>query len=170
MSAFPQHLEAPGPVFTYPFAASVLTTNTDVFSLTAPANSRVVIREIRLGQYSDFGDAQAELLSLIMMTGSTALGSTATLSGRNVKRYTGHPTFTTVVTGPSTTLASTTSAVLTFADTWNVAAPYLYMPAWADRPVLGLGQTWVLRMSAPNDALTVNGTLVLQEVGQGAAA
>lgn len=172
MPSFPQHLEPSGPVYTCPFSATALTTNPyDLWCVTSPSNSRVAIREIRLSQYSDAGDAQAELLSLSILTGSTSISSGGTvISPVNVKRFSGNVSAGSSVTGPSTTLASSTSATLVMADCWNVQAPYLYMPAWADRIVLGLSQRAVIRITAPNDALTVNGTLVLQELGQGLGA
>jgi hypothetical protein len=39
--------------------------------LVAPSNSRVAIRAISFGQYSDAGDAQAEMLSVLLMRGHT---------------------------------------------------------------------------------------------------
>jgi len=162
-----QFLEASGPVYTVPFSATVLTTNPiDLFCVTASTESRVVIREIRLGQYSEFGDAQAELLSLEMMTGSTTPSSGTAITPRNVAGHSGAPTAVSAVVGPSTTLASTTSAALDWADTWNVAAGLLYAPVPAERKIVAAGDTWVLRMSAPADALTLNGTLLIQEIGR----
>lgn len=172
MSAFPQHLEPSGPVYTCPFSATALSSNPyDIFCVTAPSNSRVAIREVRLAQYSDFGDAQAELISLSILTGSTSISSGGpVITPVNVRRWSQNTSAGSSVTGPSTTLASTTSATLVLADCWNVAAPYLYQPAWADRVILGLSQRALIRITAPNDALTVNGTLVLQEIGQGVGA
>ena len=161
--------EPGGPIFTYPFSATALSTtgNTDLWCVTAPSAARLAIREIRLGQYSDFGDAQAELLSLLYWTGSTAIGGGTAITGQNYKRYTGAATAASSVTGPSTTLASTTSAAVVIADVWNVAAPYLYIPKPDERIILGIGQRFNLRISTPNDPLTLNGTLVLQDLGAG---
>lgn len=160
-------LEPSGPVYTAPFSAQALTTNDqDLFCLTASSSSRVVIREIRLGQYTEFGDAQAELLSLTMMVGSTASSSGTAITPLNVKRHTGAPTADSSVVGPSTTLASTTSSDVHWADTWNVAAGLLYSPLPPERLVVQPGEIFNLRMSAPADAMTLNGTLVFQEIGK----
>lgn len=156
-----------GPVYTAPFSAIALTTNAhDLWCLTASSSSRVVVREIRIGQYTEFGDAQAELLSLTVLTGSTAPSSGTAITPRNVQGHTGAPSADSSVIGPSATLASTTSAVARFADAWNVAAGYLYAPLPAERLVLNPSQCMVIRMTAPNDALTMNGTLVFQEIGK----
>jgi len=160
-------LEPSGPVFTAPFSAQTLTTNDqDLFCLTASTDSRVVIREIRLGQYTEFGDAQAELLSLTMMVGSTAASSGTAITPRNVKTHTGAPTAASAVLGPSTGLSSTASANVHWADSWNVAAGLLYSPLPPERMVIQPGEIFNLRMTAPADTLTLNGTLVFQEIGK----
>ena len=157
-----------GAVYTYPFSATVLSTAgpTDLWCITAPSNSRVAIREIRLGQYTEFGDAQAELLSLQIWTGSTAIGGGTTITGLNVKRFSGSLTASSSVTGPSTTIASTTSATVVLADSYNVAAGWYYKPEPDERIVIGLSQKLFVRQTTPNDAITINGTLVIQELGQ----
>lgn len=160
-----------GPIFTYPFSATALTTggSIDLWCVTAPSNSRVAVREIVFGQYSDPGDAQAEMLSILFMTGSTASSSGGSaITGLNLNRYStaSTPTANCTVVGPSTTLASTTSASVVRAETFNVMAGYRFYPVPAERPIIGLSQRFVVRITVPNDALTVNGTLMLQEIGQ----
>ncbi len=155
-----------GPVFTAPFSAVALTTNPyDLFHITAPANARVALREVRLGQYTEFGDAQAELLSLQVMVGTTAASTGTAITPSNVLRHTGAPTAGTAVVGPSTALASTASATVMISDAWNVEAGYWLSPAECDRIVLNPGQRATIRMTAPNDTLTLNGTVMFQEMG-----
>lgn len=159
--------ESGGPIFSAPFSATALTTNAqDLFFVTAPSNSRVAIREIRLGQTSEAGDTEAELLSLTLMRGSTSVAAGSTVTPRNVRGHTGAPIAGTAVSAPSTTLASTDSAALMLADAWNVAAGWWFNPPAAERPVIEPAQTMLLRMSAPADAMTINGTLVFQELGK----
>jgi hypothetical protein len=168
-------LEHSGPIYNCVFSATVLSSgqqNQDLFVLTAPSDSRVAIREIRLGQYTEFGDAQSELFGLLMLTGSTSGGGGATLTPRNVAAYTGAKTAGSSVTGPSTTLASTTSAVVSLADSWNVSAGWYHKPDFEERVILGLNQRFVLRLvggssANPNDPLTLNGTMIIQELGRG---
>jgi hypothetical protein len=162
-----QFLEPSGPVYTAPFSATTLTTNPiDLFCVVASSLSRVVIREVRLGQYTEFGDAQAELLSLTMMVGSTEESTGTAISSLNVKTHTGASTAASLVVGPSTNLASTGSANVHWADSWNVAAGLLYSPLPPERIVVQPGERFNVRMSAPADALTLNGTLVFQEIGK----
>ena len=165
-------IEHGGPIFTYPFNAtavsSAATGGYDLWCVTAPSNSRLAVREIRIGQYSEFADAQSELLSILLLTGSTGISAGGSvITGQNLKRYSGAATAASSVTGPSTTLASTASASLLLADSFNVAAGWYYRPPQViERPVIGLSQRLLVRMSGVNDALTLNGTLTLQELGQ----
>ena len=158
-----------GPIFTYPFSATALTTNpVDLWCVTAPSNSRLAVREIRFGQYSDAGDTNAAMLAITFMSGSTAPSSGTAITGLNINRYsTGiSPAAGGSVVGPSTTLASTVSASEIFADTFNAMGGFRYYPVPAERFIIGLSQRFVVRLAAPSSAFTVNGTLMLQEVGQ----
>ena len=55
------------------------------------------------------------------------------------------------------------------ADSWNVAGGWRYYPVPDERIVLEKDQRLVVRISAPADAITLNGTLVFEEIGKTAA-
>ena len=159
-------LEPSGPVYTAPFTATALTTNIqDLFCITASTATRVVIREIRLGQHSEFGDAEAELMSLQILRGSTTPSSGTAITPVNVEGHATAATAVSAVVAPSTTLASTTSATLVIADAWNVSGGWWYKPDIADRITVDAAAILCVRMNAPQDAITLNGTLIFQEVG-----
>lgn len=155
------------PVFTAAFTAtSFSTVARDVFEVTAPTNSRVALRKVIIGQYSDFGDAQAELISVSVITGSTVAGSTgAAITPKNVKGWSTASTCGSAVTANNTTLAS--SGTVRYADTFNVAAGWYYDPPAAERIIFDASERAVIRITAPADALTANGTLIFEELGQG---
>lgn len=156
-----------GPVFTVPFSAEALTANPqELFHIHASTASRVLIREIRIGQYSDAGDAEAELLSITMLAGSTSASGGTAIAGVNVQRHSGAPTAGTSCLGPSTTVSSSASAELVFADSVNVAAGWLYAPPPPERITLEADERLAVRLSAPADALTINGTLTFEEIGR----
>jgi hypothetical protein len=159
-----------GPIYAASFSASALTTNAqDVFGLLAPTNSRVAIREIKFGQYSDAGDAQAEMLSVILLRGSTISSTSTAISPTNVKGWSAAPTAGSSVTSPCTTLAYTTSASWVHADTFNAMAGWRYYPVPEERIVLEASQRLHVRITAPNDALTINGTILFEELGKPAS-
>lgn len=156
-----------GPVYKAAFSATALSTNpTDLFCLTAPSNSRVRIREIVFGQYSDFGDAEAEILSVLVMAGSTAPSSGSAITPQNVERHSGAPTASSSALGPSTTLASTASAEVMIADVVNMAAGWAYRPDMDECIVLEPSERLAVQVSAPADAITANGTITFQEIGK----
>lgn len=157
-----------GPIFRYAFESTAISSvgSWDLWCITAPTNSRLAIREVRLGQFTEFGDAQAELLPIQFLIGSTAIAGGAGLTGRNVRAYSGAATAASSVTGPSTTLASTTSAYASMQDSFNVAAGFYWRPPEDERDIIGLGQRFVVRIGPANDVLSLRGTLTLQELGQ----
>lgn len=64
-------------VFSATFSAVAVSAAQDLFEIVAPNTSRVAIRSISLGQYSDAGDAQAEMLSVPLIRGYTTSGGTS---------------------------------------------------------------------------------------------
>ncbi len=137
-----------GPVYTVPFSAAVLTTNEqELFHIHASTVNRVILREIRIGQYTEFGDAAAELLSITLLRGSTEGSGGSAITTPNVLGHSGAPTALSSCLGPSTTLSSSASADLLWADTFNVAAGWLYAPAPDERPTLEADGRLALRMS-----------------------
>jgi hypothetical protein len=161
--------EPGGPVFAAAFSATALSTgNSELFTVTASSINRVVIREIRLGQHTEFGDAAAELFPLAIWTGSTAASTVGTaITPRNVASHSGAPTALTSVLGPSSVAGSSLSEILRLSDAWNVAAGWWWHPEPCERIVLNPGQVFALRQpSAAADALTLNGTILFQEIAK----
>ena len=154
-------------VYTAPFSAISVSAAQDLWELLAHASSRVRIREIRFGQYSDAGSVEAELLAVTFRTGATVSGSGgSTITPTNVSRLTGGMTAVTVVERNNTTQAGT-SDTLIWADAWNVQAPFLYLPAEDDQRFIIEKETrFVVTLSAPADAITMNGTITFEEISQ----
>ena len=65
-----------GPVYVLTFSAIAVSAAQDVFELNVASTLRgAYLREVRIGQYSDAGDAAAELLSVLVIKGYTVSGS-----------------------------------------------------------------------------------------------
>jgi hypothetical protein len=97
-------------------------------------------------------------------TTSGSGGSSATpvnIAGYSAARSSG----ATVETNNSTPAADGSPATL-IAESWNVASGYRYLPAPEEHPVLEASQRLVVRISAPADEITLNGTLVFEEIGR----
>ena len=154
-------------IFVATFAAVAVSAAQDVFEIVAPASSRLVIREIRLGQYSDPGDAEAEMLSVQIIRGYTTSGSGgASVTPVNFSPVSGAATATATVERNNTTVASTGTGALLLADSFNIMGGWRYYPVPDERIEVGVSQRLVDRISAPADSLTMNGTLVFEEVGK----
>ena len=139
----------------------------DVFELVAPATSQVLIREIVIGQYSDAGDAEAELLSILLIRGYTTTGSGgAAVTPVNLDPYSTLTAGSTVKRN-NTTVASAGSPKTVWADTLNIQIPWT-LP----RHVFGKGiliqpsQRFVARITGPADAITMNASMAFDEIGK----
>lgn len=150
------------PVFTAAFTAVAVTAAQDVFEIATAATVRVRIREIRISQYSDFGDAQAEILSITILRGHSTTGTGgSTLTPTNVEPWS--RAAQTTVKANNTTVASSGSPATILADGWNVAANWWYAPPRDEQIWIDGGSRLVVRITAPADSITVNGTIVFEE-------
>lgn len=150
-----------GTIYTASFSAVSVTAAQDLFEILAPSTAPVFIREIRFGQYSDAGDAAAELLSVLLMRGHTVTGSGGSVA--TPVSLIGGGTSAATVKLNNTTVATGGSPETITADAWNIQAGWYY-PADNDmRGSVGSGVRFVVRITAPADAITMNGTITWEE-------
>ena len=154
-------------IYVATFAAVVVSAAQDVFEIVAPASSRLTIREIRLGQYSDPGDAEAEMLSVQIIRGYTTSGSGGSaVTPVNFSPVSGAASPVATVERNNTTVAQDGTGAVLLADTFNVMGGWRYYPVPEERIEVGVSQRLVVRITAPADSLTMNGTMVYEEVGK----
>lgn len=147
-------------------SALAVTQAVDLFEIVAPSTTMLKIREIRIGQYSDAGDAQAELLSVILERGCSTSGSGGVAgSAVNQLPFANAAASTATIEIGNTTQAASDGKKM-IADVWNVQAPWLYMPDPKDAIIVDKSQRFVVRLSAPADSITVNATLIFENAGQ----
>lgn len=167
-------------VFSAAFSAVAVSAAQDLFEIVAPANSRVRLLEIDIGQYSDSGAATAdlaaaeiEIMSIAIHRGHTVSGSGgSTVTPANVNPY-GRAAGATVEANNTT--VATTSGVLLWASTWHAQAGYIWRPP-EDMPrgldpfrrhiLIKPSQRLVIRITAPADAITTNGSILFEEIGK----
>lgn len=153
-----------GPVFTATFSAVAVSLAQDLFEIVAHSSSRVEICEIDIGQYSDAGDAQDELLSILIIRGNTTSGSGgSSVTPRNF--FSGSRAAVSTVEANNTTVASAGSPVTMHASSFNVRAGWYHRPPPGERIILEAGERLVVRITAPADEVTMNGTLKFRELG-----
>lgn len=152
--------------YTVTFTPTAETVAVDLIALTAADDIPIRIRSIRVWQTSDFGDAQAEGITLNLVRGNTTNGSgggagTNSLVGGS---HDAAASFTSRV--GDTTAASAGSPVTVWSDGWNVQLPYnVIFPEDMMRGTdQGAGQL-VLRLGgAPADSITVGAQIDVWEM------
>jgi hypothetical protein len=159
-------------IFTATFSAVAVTAAQDCFEIVAGSNTRVRILDCKLAQYSDAGDAAAEILSVQVIRGFTTTGSGgAAVTPVNLQPWSRVASST--VARNNTTVAQNGTGAILVSDGWHVAAGWslrdsLMVP---DGKGIWLEKTTrlVVRITIPADSLTVNGTLVFEETGMAPA-
>jgi hypothetical protein len=153
-----------GMMYSANFGAVAVTAAQDVFEIVAPSDCIVVIHEIAIEQSSDAGDAQAELLRIQAIKGYTVSGSGGS-SVTPTKMETGFPASGVTVEANNTTVANTGSPVTLFDRAFNVQIGFFWQPTPECRIVLSPSERLVVRIPAPADSLTMQGTVIFEEVG-----
>lgn len=153
-----------GRTYAVTFNAVAVTAASDLFELTPADDKPIEIVGIELGQYTDAGDSQDELLGLQIIRGHTTSGSGgSSATPTPISPNAAAAGFTAEVN--NTTVASAGTTTTLHSTAFNVRAGYInYFPADA-RPVAGQGNTTiVVRMTAPADSITLNGTIYVREL------
>lgn len=151
-----------GAIYSVTFSAVAISAVQDAIAIVAPATHFVKIRGIWLGQYTDFGDAAAEIISVLVTRGYATAGSGGNAFTPIPLVSGGAPALTTARIN-DTTPASTGTVVSPVSRTWNVQAPFVYDPRPVEAITLAKGERAVVRLTAPADAITTNGELIFEE-------
>lgn len=153
-----------GLVYTVSFNAVSVSAAQDLFEVTVADDKPVKVLGLVVGQYSDVGDANAENLNLKISRGwgtSGTGGSNPTPAAVLASNTVAGPT----CDANNTTVASTGTEVVLWSDVWNTQAGYMVWFPEGCQPQAAQGDGFItVRITAPADAITTNGTLVI-EVG-----
>jgi len=156
---------AKGRFYTASFSAVTVSALQDVFEVNAPADAVVIIHKIVLGQSSDYGDSAAEGLEVILSKATGTAGSGgSTITAR--PHQLGSAAFGGTVERNNTTQAGTTIEI--HADTFNIQAGWYYSPdpEKDEEIVLSPSEVFVVELPvAPTDAITMSGSITLEEIG-----
>lgn len=153
-----------GRIYTAQFSAVGVTAAQDLFEIVAPSDAIVVIHDITIGQTSDKGDAEEELLLIQWKSGATTSGSGGS-SCTPVPKELGDAAFGGTCEVNNTTQAADGTIVTHYSWVWNVRAPLQVIFTPETRPVLSPSRRAVLTIPAPADSLTMDGTITLEEIG-----
>lgn len=156
-----------GRLYSCPFSAVSVSAAVDVFEVLAATGKPFILHKIVISQSSDYGDAAAEGLSVLIKraTGSYTSGS----GGSTVtpaKHLTNDAAAGPTVETNNTTQASAGSGALTtlHAEAFNVQAGWEYLPPPEQRFLFLPTEACVVSITAPADAITLSGTLIFEEL------
>ena len=152
-----------GRIYIAEVSAVAVSLVQDFWELNCPADAVIALLSVRISQYSDVGDAAAEILPVIISrpTGTAGSGgSTPTARPAMV----GTVAFGGTVEANNTTQAGTTTEILS--DTFNIRSGWLYQPP--EKEVIWLSPSGILVVElpvAPADAITMQGTITFEVFG-----
>jgi hypothetical protein len=150
-----------------PLPATAVSAAIDLLEILAAAGKPFRLVSVKVSQSSDYGDAQAEGLSISIKraTGSYTSGSggsTVTPAKQSTNDPAAGPT---AETFNASQAAAGSGALTTIdSDAFNVQAGYLYLPPENDQPLFLPTEACVISMTVPNDSITVSGTAVIEEL------
>jgi hypothetical protein len=136
----------------------------DAFEYTAPADAVAIIHAVRLGQNSDYGDAAAEGLMARIITGHATSGSGGSAATPRPLQL-GFAAAGGSAEVMNTTIASTGTPITKHAEPFNAQIGMEYRPTPEERIVVSPSERVVIRVSAPADALTMVGEVIIEEKG-----
>jgi hypothetical protein len=148
------------------FSAQAITTATDLFECTPAVDRPVFIYGMSLGQTTDLGDAQEEVLMIGVYRDCTA-GSGGTAATEYV--------YNNVAAGVTPTMAvrmlgtASTGGTLIDIIPWNIRIPLMWIPIPEMRlkfsNIAAEGPVSTFRLiAAPADSITVSGVLYWTEI------
>lgn len=146
------------------FNAVAITAAQDLFEITPADDKPVRLLGLAVGQYSDAGDTNAEQLGISIIRGYTTSGSGGSApTPTPLEAADTASGFTAEVN--NTAVANTGTAVTLWSDVWNTQAGYMvWFPEGAQPHCSQASTTIVVRITAPADSITTNGTLYVQEL------
>lgn len=147
--------------------SSAFTAQIDIFELLSAAGKPGILLGFELGQVSEVGDAQEEILTLVLkrVTGAPTSGSGGGTSTFISTRPNDTAPGVTLETGNTTKLTGGTSVELARFD-WNVRVGVLYVPVPEERIVFDAATRLVLELvTTPADSISgVHGRISVGEI------
>lgn len=154
-----------GRMYTAVFNAVAVTAIQDLFELTAPADSIVLLHDIHISQNSDVADAAEEILRIELTSGHTTSGSGGSAPTAIPTDF-GDAAFGGTVEVNNTTQAISGTIVTHYVWNFNVRAGFDKIFTPETRPILSPSRRLCLELpAAPADSLTMSGSITFEEIG-----
>ena len=154
-----------GRIYTASIQTVAITAVMDLIEIVPSSSRAILIHEIGLGQVSDLGDAEEELLLLSLAVGNTTPGSGGN-TRTPIPRLFGDVASTTTVDLGNTTQASGGTTQSLNVWSWNIRIPFQVVWTPETRIFLPPSRRMVLYVvSSPNDVIDSNAYIVFEEIG-----
>ena len=144
----------------------------DLLEITAATGKPFFVNAIAISQSSDAGDSEAEMLQVTLKRGEGMTSGSGGGSATTTKWVSdADPGKSLAALRNNTTQGSAGSGTLTdiWAEAFNVQAGYFFAPSSHSRPYFsgadGSEEAFVLAVSVPADALTMNAVVIIEEEG-----
>jgi hypothetical protein len=149
--------------YTVVFSAVNVTASQDLFEITNSATEVLALYSAMVGQTSDTGESQSEILrcQIVRIGGAAGSGGSAATPR---KHEDGDPAANFTAVTNNTTLAQTPTVL--WDEPWNVQSGWPYNPIPEERITIPPSGILVVRLLPnPADPLTMSGRLTLVSVG-----
>lgn len=156
-----------GRLYTVSFTGIGVSAQVDFFEISPADDKPVLIHGLYLSQSSDVGDAADEMIRVNILRGHTSSGSGGSSATPVPLQSSAGAAAGFAAETNNTTIASAGTAVVLHAEAFNIRAGMQYIPTPEARPGASQGNTTLVvrLMAAPTDSLTMEGTLIVEELG-----
>lgn len=157
-----------GRLYTCQFGAVAATTAIDFFELVCPADAVMIVREVRISQSTEAGDAQSEQLRFQIKRGIGSTSGSGGASGTLNKVHTGDAAAGITAETNNTTQAIAGGGSLTILqeECENVHNGWLHAPPPDERLVFSPSEVCIIAMpSTPADSISFSGYVLVEELG-----
>lgn len=154
--------------YTIPLTHSAVSAQQDLIAIVAHASKPAILLGFCLSQGgggNDVGDAQEEMLTILVKSGQTTAGSGgAAITPTQNDPNSAAAGFT--ARGNDTTKASAGTIVTHYTDSWNVRGPFNIILPEPMQILLPAGRRLTIELATtPADAVNIGGYAVVQEIG-----
>lgn len=152
-----------GHIYTASFSAVTVTLLQDLFQLLASTTVPIIIHEVRIGQSSDAGDSQAEMLAIRLSRSDMTINGSGGTTATPALHSPGSSAAATVAEVNNTTLSTVQTIIIS--DDFNVQAGFLYIPTPETRIVILPTEGFIVNLPVgPADPLTMSGSCTFEEI------
>ena len=158
-----------GRLYVIPFEAQAVSAAIDFFEIVAPSDAVMKLREVRITQSSEAGDAASEQLrfQIKKATGSYTSGSGGSAGSVN-KMQTGDAAagITAEVNNTTQAVAGTGTLTTLQPECENVHNGWLHKPPPDERIPFSPSEACIISLpAAPADEVTFSGYAIVEEIG-----